>query len=142
MKVPVVATNSNVSPNRFIALLLMCVWGVTIGCNTGDKPTPVSDLNDKDDGVPSQTLDQPPESEKIELFDGESIEGWEITNFGTERDCYADQGNLVIDAGIPVSGVTTTRTDLPTMNYEIAFEAKRLEGIDFFVGLTFPVDES
>jgi hypothetical protein len=30
---------------------------------------------------------------------------------------------------------------LPTTNYEITLEAKRLQGVDFFVGLTFPVGD-
>ena len=78
----------------------------------------------------------------IELFDGESLNGWEITNYGTERECYVKNGYLVIDAGIPVSGVNSTREDLPKTNYEISFSAKRIEGIDFFCGLTFPVADS
>ena len=41
-----------------------------------------------------------------------------------------------------LSGITTTRKDLPTTNYEVEFEAQRAKGTDFFVGYTFPVGES
>ena len=78
----------------------------------------------------------------IELFDGQSLAGWEVTNFGGEGDCRIEDGSLVVEAGYPLSGVTSTRTDLPTTNYEISLEAKKNAGVDFFCGLTFPVADS
>jgi hypothetical protein len=48
----------------------------------------------------------------------------------------------VLDYGSPLTGITCTRADLPTSNYEISLEAQRLEGSDFFCGLTFPVQQS
>jgi 3-keto-disaccharide hydrolase len=39
-----------------------------------------------------------------------------------------------------MTGVTWTN-DLPRMNYEISLEAMRVDGSDFFCGLTFPVGE-
>ena len=39
-----------------------------------------------------------------------------------------------------ITGVVYKKTDkLPVTNYEISLEAERLEGLDFFCGLTFPV---
>ncbi len=39
-----------------------------------------------------------------------------------------------------MTGITLTNTnDLPRMNYEISLDAMRVEGSDFFCGLTFPV---
>jgi len=49
---------------------------------------------------------------------------------------------LVIEAGYPISGIRWTEKGLPRTNYEISLEAKRTNGIDFFVGLTFPVADS
>ena len=40
-----------------------------------------------------------------------------------------------------VTGVTFTGTDLPRSDYELRLEARRLDGTDFFCGLTFPVGE-
>ena len=81
-------------------------------------------------------------NQTMSLFDGTSLEGWEITNYGGEGDCRIENGNLVIEAGYPLSGVTSTRAGLPLTNYEISLEAKKTAGIDFFCGLTFPVANS
>ncbi len=40
-----------------------------------------------------------------------------------------------------MTGVTWTR-DFPKLDYEIALEAMRVDGHDFFCGLTFPVRDS
>ena len=40
-----------------------------------------------------------------------------------------------------MTGVTYTGT-VPKSNYEVRFEAQRIEGSDFFASLTFPVKES
>ena len=44
--------------------------------------------------------------------------------------------------GAVPSGITSTRKDLPTTNYELSFEAQRLDGFDFFAAATFPVGKS
>ena len=44
--------------------------------------------------------------------------------------------------GILESGVTHSGKGIPTNNYEIELEAMREDGLDFFCGLTFPVDEN
>jgi hypothetical protein len=38
-----------------------------------------------------------------------------------------------------MTGITTARTDLPTTDYELTYEAMRLTGEDFFAAATFPV---
>ena len=40
-----------------------------------------------------------------------------------------------------IKSVISTRKDLPRTDYEIRFETRRIEGFDFFCGLTFPVGE-
>jgi hypothetical protein len=64
------------------------------------------------------------------LFDGKSIDGWKITQFG-------GQGEM----GQPLTGITYKGT-FPQVNYEISLEAMRVEGTDFFCGLTMPVSDS
>lgn len=76
------------------------------------------------------------------LFDGQTLDGWEVANFGGEGECYAKDSQLFVDMGYPMNGVVSIRDDLPTENYQIAVEAKRLSGVDFFCGLTFPVADS
>ncbi len=135
------ASHSTQLAKNMICLLTAVM--LMVGCSYDDQSKPSPDGTDGGTNVSVENDEQPAvKHDTLELFDGNSIEGWEITNFGTERECYAENGMLVIDAGDPVSGVTSTRDDLPTNEYEISFEAKRVEGIDFFVGMTFPVADS
>ena len=74
------------------------------------------------------------------LFDGKSLAGWRITDFAGHGEVRIDNGRLILESGI-MTGVTWTN-DLPRMHYEISLEAMRVEGSDFFCGLTFPVDKA
>ena len=81
------------------------------------------------------------------LFDGKSLKGWVRTNFGGEGDVYVEDGCLMLDFGSSMTGVTLdtkqpAAKNLPVSNYELRLEAKRLEGNDFFCGLTFPVGDA
>ena len=76
------------------------------------------------------------------LFDKSSLKGWKVTNYGGEGEAAVTKSVLMIEQGVDLSGVTTTRKDLPTDHYEVEFEARRTEGNDFFVGFTFPVRDS
>jgi carboxypeptidase Q len=71
------------------------------------------------------------------LFDGKSLAGWGLTQFGGAGEVEVKDGELVLNQGI-LTGIHWTNT-FPTDNYEIALDAKRVLGIDFFCGLTFPV---
>ena len=54
---------------------------------------------------------------------------------------FKGQGPVIrIDAGQSLSGLTFTNP-LPKTNFEITLEALKVQGNDFFVGLTFPVGE-
>lgn len=125
-----------------IRLSICCLLGLALpnfGCqndNSVNKNTVVVQQQ-----TPEQTESESA-TQTISLFDGKSLSGWEVTRFGGEGDCRIENGHLVIEAGYPLSGVTSTRTDLPLTNYEISLQAKKTDGIDFFCGLTFPVAES
>ncbi len=75
------------------------------------------------------------------LFDGKSLEGWEITNFGTQGPVQVSQGSIVIGMGDGCSGIHLKDT-FPVINYEIELQAKKVSGNDFFCGMTFPVGET
>jgi hypothetical protein len=47
-------------------------------------------------------------------------------------------GAIEIGMGADLSGITWTE-DFPRQHYELALEARRVDGNDFFCGLTFPV---
>lgn len=78
------------------------------------------------------------------LFDGRTLDGWSKTDFyGAEKvDVRVDDGRIILPVGNSLSGVTSTRTDLPKTNYQLTYEAMRLEGTDFFAAATFPVGDS
>ena len=75
------------------------------------------------------------------LFDGESLAGWRLSRFGGDGEAGVEEGQLVIGAGVTLTGVVHDLTDLPRLDYEVALDARRVEGFDFFCGLTFPVGD-
>lgn len=79
---------------------------------------------------------------KLVLFDGKSLEGWKPTSFSNAGAVTITDGEIRIAAGRPMSGITTTRQDLPKSGYELVYEAKRTSGQDFFAAATFPVNTS
>jgi hypothetical protein len=76
--------------------------------------------------------------EWMPLFDGRTLAGWKVTQFGGEGTVEATNGELILGVGSNLTGVTIDRP-IPRTNYEVTLEAKRVEGSDFFCGLTFPV---
>ena len=73
------------------------------------------------------------------LFDGKSLAGWKETDFAGRGGVKVESGKMLLESGI-MTGVTWTN-DLPHMDYELTLEAMRVEGSDFFCGLTFPVGQ-
>lgn len=86
------------------------------------------------------TAAEPEEKAGRALFDGKTLSGWKSTKFGGEGEVEVDDGKIVMHAGNPLSGITWTG-EYPKMNYEISLEAMRVDGSDFFCGLTFPVGD-
>jgi hypothetical protein len=76
-----------------------------------------------------------------DLFDGKSLAGWRVTEFDEGGSVVVTNGLLVLQRGQPFVGVNGTN-EIPTVNYELAFDAMRVAGDDFFCGLTFPVREA
>lgn len=74
------------------------------------------------------------------LFDGETLTHWEITNFGPQGEVYVSDDEIILGMGDGCTGITWTDS-FPKENYEVSLEAKRIMGIDFFCGLTFPVKD-
>jgi len=75
------------------------------------------------------------------LFNGTNLEGWEIANFGPQGPVYVSGGSIVLGMGDGCTGVTWKK-DFPSDDYEVTLEAKRIQGTDFFCGMTFPVGKS
>ena len=79
-------------------------------------------------------------AKEIILFDGKSLNDWESVDIGASGAVELEGGLMIINQGDSISGAVYKKAaSLPMTNYEISLEAKRLEGVDFFCGLTFPV---
>ncbi len=72
------------------------------------------------------------------LFDGKTLKGWKVPQFGGEGRVYVEDGAIVMEMGSYMTGVTWTG-DVPRDNYELELEGRRLDGSDFFCTTTFPV---
>ncbi|MCA9222641.1 MAG: DUF1080 domain-containing protein [Planctomycetales bacterium] len=90
----------------------------------------------------AESSPQKSESGWRSLFDGRSLTGWKPAEFGGEGEVGVKDGAMVLDMGYSMTGITSTDKDLPKTNYELSLEAKRLDGTDFFCGLTFPVGDT
>jgi hypothetical protein len=72
------------------------------------------------------------------LFDGKTLIGWKIADFAGKGEVKVKDGKIVLGMGY-MTGITRT-SPVPRMNYEVSLEAMRVDGSDFFCGLTFPVN--
>ncbi|CAN5441567.1 hypothetical protein BH23VER1_BH23VER1_33980 [soil metagenome] len=86
-----------------------------------------------------------PPTEPIPLLETDSLGKWkEIEAFASYGEVSVTDGVLEIGMGEPFTGVVWSDVDpytLPLIDYEIAFQARRVDGTDFFAALTFPVGD-
>lgn len=106
---------------KYFAVVLICLFALAgFGCQTKPAKTP-----------------------PIELLSG-NMDQWKSIKFGGEGDVYFKDDALNLDYGNPLTGVTY-QGDLDTLlgesksNYAITLDAQRVEGVDMFLGVTFPV---
>jgi hypothetical protein len=81
-------------------------------------------------------------TEPTALFDGKTLHNWATTDFAGGLEAKVDKGAIQIEGGAELSGITWTNGSLPKSNYEIELDAMKVQGSDFFCGLTFPVKNS
>jgi 3-keto-disaccharide hydrolase len=95
----------------------------------------------------SLAADDPPKGSSrtpgpVVLFDGKTLDGWKNTPLSKPGEVKVKDGAILMEEGNPMTGITSTRKDLPTSNYELRYEAMRVSGGDFFAAATFPVGKS
>jgi len=79
----------------------------------------------------------------VSLFDGKTLDGWKITDFGGEGEVTVEDGVIIMRMGQPLTGITFKAGDkVPTDNFEISLQGMKRRGDDFFCALTFPVRDS
>jgi hypothetical protein len=76
------------------------------------------------------------------LFDGKTLTSWQPTKFIGEGPVKVENGRIIMEPGNDLTGITWTGPELPATNYELALQAMRVDGSDFFAGVTFPVGDS
>ena len=89
--------------------------------------------------IASSLLAQTQPAEWTSMFDGKSLNGWKEAEFARHGQVSIKDGTIVIGKG-RLTGVTWTG-EFPKSDYEIRFEAARLEGNDYFAGITFPIND-
>lgn len=67
----------------------------------------------------------------------DAFRNWRVTDFGGSGAVRFEGDTIVLEMGNDLTGVNWTGP-LLRMNYEITLDAMRVEGNDFFCGLTFP----
>lgn len=80
----------------------------------------------------------------ISLFDGKTLNGWEIVHYGGEGEPYVENEVLILPQAIDglMTGVRWVGDSLPNNNYIIHYEARRTKGFDIFAGLSFPYNDT
>lgn len=95
------------------------------------------------EGTVQQAVDgtQREPSQGKSLFDGKSLEGWKITPFGGHGEVVVEDGMIVMGMGSALTGITY-EGEVPRRDYEVLVEAMRVDGVDFFSTITFPVGQA
>ena len=120
-------TKNIIFRNLIFGLFVLLVFGCSSNKKQQKKQVPVKNV----------------ELAKIDgtyLFNGNSLEGWEITQFGTQGVVDVTGGKIILNYGDGCTGVTY-KNDFPKVNYEVNLEARKTSGNDFFCGMTFPVND-
>ena len=92
---------------------------------------------------PPQKVEQPKKADADkdgwkDLFDGKTLNGWKVPNFGGEGKVHVEDGVIVMEMGSMMTGITWAG-EVIRDNYELELEGKRVNGSDFFCTTTFPV---
>ena len=137
----------NVENNRIRSLIIVCLSLALCAdvfafqeVGTQDKVASKQDKKDSNKSDKSKKV--------IQIFNGKDLKGLNILKKSYYEDhgkVKVEKGELIISKGMPGSGVNVDPKvfkELPRMNYEVLITAKRIEGGDFFCGLTFPIEKS
>lgn len=128
--------------NKCLMLVLgiPCLLFVPVSMADGNGPPKNSTAKSQAARRRPQNTPAPKPSDVISLFDGKSLKGWKAVNFGGQGEVYLENGCIFLEMGVDLTGITWQKPKLlPKSNYEVTLEAMRVNGTDFFCGLTFPV---
>lgn len=86
--------------------------------------------------LPTAAQEQPWSS----LHDGKTLNNWKPAPLPNAGKVTVEDGAIILHRG-RMTGIVFTG-QFPRVNYEIRFDAARLEGRDYFAGLTFPIHDA
>lgn len=103
-------------------------------CRAQAQPTAVSDPPQ-----PASTVVVRSPHPWQSLLEGDGLHDWKSSEFGADGPVTCVNACIQLGVGEPLTGVTYAGpVELPTVNYELRLRARRVAGMDFFCGLTFP----
>lgn len=76
-----------------------------------------------------------------DIFDGKALGSWKAVDFGGQGSVEVKDGAIEAGEGVALTGVAWKGDGFPKTNYELALEAMKVDGSDFFLGIAFPVGE-
>jgi len=121
-------------PTRCITLITLSML-ILSDMAVRSAPDPAGD-------APPKSAPQAPATDTWRmLFDGSSLSGWKVIDYAGGGEVAVDDGSMVLGMGAMLTGVAYTNP-LPKINYEVVLKAMKIDGSDFFCGLTFPVQDS
>jgi len=127
-----------VAVGLFLAGCSCCQTGGASCCATDDTAAAQAKS-----GEATRAKKTEPKDTAVLLFNGKDLTGWKSSQFGGDGVPRAEDGQLILPVGEVLTGVTYTKgDDLPRVNYEIEFDAMRVDGTDFFGGITFPYKDT
>lgn len=127
-----------------LRLTVLACLGLAMATGVDPRCAPGADAQPGDGPSPAARESGPGDERPAawtSLFDGQSLGVWKSSNFGGEGRVSVEDGRIVLDFGDTLTGIAYAK-DFPTCDYELRLEAMRMAGIDFFCGLTFPVDRA
>jgi hypothetical protein len=111
---------------------------VALGGGLTAAELPAQEKKDEQPAAPKQD-----EKNVLTLFNGKNLDGWKVADqndFEKHGKVEVKNGMLLLQKGNPMTGIAY-QGEPPRNNYEITLEAQRIEGGDFFCGITFPINK-
>ena len=126
--------------STYISLIAIVESILSFACTTSGGILAEHTVIDAPPSATPETLAFDPVTSKALLFDGKTLGRWRASEFRKPGRVTVRDGDILLESGHDLTGITWTGP-LLRMNYEISLKAKRVEGADFFCGLTFPVGQ-
>ena len=121
--------------DRSFAMLIGCLLLAAAMPGCTEPPSKQASAGPTTGPAPALTF---PAGKDVSLFDGKTLAGWKAPKFYKEGKVWLKNGEIHIGIGDGITGLVWTGPVLRE-DYELSLKARRVDGDDFFCGLTFPI---